>query len=65
MGKQNSEGAVVGAALRSYVLFLAVVSRETVLSADVDPQLDLISWKVTGMVSTDEITNDLRTCPLL
>ena len=45
---------VVGAALRSYILFLAMVSRETVMSADVDPQLDLMSWKVTGTVSTVE-----------
>ena len=56
---------VVGAALRSYILFLAVVSRETVLSADVDPQLDLVSWKVIGIVSTVEFTNDVWTCPLL
>ena len=56
---------VVGAALRSYILFLAVVSRETVMSADVDPQVDLMSWKVTGTVSTVELTNDLWTCPLL
>ena len=56
---------VVGAALRSYILFLAVVSRGTVMSADVDPQVDLMSWKVTGTVSTVELTNDLWTCPLL
>ena len=56
---------VVGAALRSYILFLAVVSRETVMSADVAPQVDLMSWKVTGTVSTVELTNDLWTCPLL
>ena len=54
---------VVGAALRSYILFLAVVSRETVMSADVNPQVDLMSWKVTGTVSTVELTNDLWTCP--
>ena len=56
---------VVGAALRSYILFIAMVSREAVLSADVNPQLDLISWKVTGMVSTVELMNDLWSCPLL
>ena len=56
---------VVGAALRSYILFLAVVSRETVMSADVNPQVDLMSWKVTGTVSTVELTNELWTCPLL